>query len=71
MDRMLLWFKIWGSKFENIVAEKKYGDNGLACKFIEENDAESTPVKNGIDEVADENDGANSRITKNIKIEKE
>ncbi|KAL5076052.1 hypothetical protein RYX36_015036 [Vicia faba] len=46
------------SKFNNIVAEEKYGDNGSASKLIEEDVAESTPVKRGIYEVANENDGA-------------
>ncbi|KAL5101592.1 hypothetical protein RYX36_005919 [Vicia faba] len=60
-----------GLKFYNIVVEEKYGDNGSASKLIEEDAAEITPVKRGIDEVADENDGARSKIMKNIKIEKE
>ncbi|KAL5058097.1 hypothetical protein RYX36_029701, partial [Vicia faba] len=59
-----------GNKFENIVVEEKYGDNGSASKLIEENIAASTLVKRGIYELADENDGASSRITKIIKIEK-
>ncbi|KAL5097340.1 hypothetical protein RYX36_001667 [Vicia faba] len=59
-----------GSKFENITIENKCGDNGSASKLIEENVAKNAPVKRGIDEVVDENDETNSRITKNIKIEK-
>ncbi|CAI8612820.1 unnamed protein product [Vicia faba] len=59
-----------GSKFENIDVEEKCGDNGSTSKLIEENIAESTLVKRGIYELADENDGASSRITKIIKIEK-
>ncbi|CAI8593417.1 unnamed protein product [Vicia faba] len=60
-----------GSKFENIVAEEKCGDNSSSSKLIEENVAESIPVKRGINQVADENDRSNSRITKYIKIEKD
>ncbi|KAL5059214.1 hypothetical protein RYX36_030818 [Vicia faba] len=60
-----------GIKFENVATEEKYGDNGSSFKHIEENAAESSLVKRGIDEVADENDEANSRIANNIKIEKE
>ncbi|KAL5064205.1 hypothetical protein RYX36_025942, partial [Vicia faba] len=43
-----------GSKFDNIVTEEKCGDNGSASKLIEEDATESTPVKRGIYEVADE-----------------
>ncbi|KAL5096315.1 hypothetical protein RYX36_000642, partial [Vicia faba] len=57
-----------GNKFENVVAEEKYGDNGSTSKFIEENAAESTLVKRGIYEVVDENYRVDSRIMKNINI---
>ncbi|KAL5070076.1 hypothetical protein RYX36_020963 [Vicia faba] len=36
-----------GSKFENIVTEEKYGDNGSLSKLIEENVTEITSVKRG------------------------
>ncbi|MCI18495.1 hypothetical protein A2U01_0039649, partial [Trifolium medium] len=58
-------------KFENVVAEEKCEDNGSLAKPIEVDLADCTPPKRGFVEVADENDGANSRILKNIKIEKD
>ncbi|KAL5064204.1 hypothetical protein RYX36_025941 [Vicia faba] len=42
-----------GKKFDNIAAEEKYGDNGSMSKLIEEDVAESTPVKRGVDEVVE------------------
>ncbi|KAL5082240.1 hypothetical protein RYX36_010661 [Vicia faba] len=57
-----------GSKFDNIAAEEKYGDNGYVSKLIEQDVAESTLVKRGIDEVVNLNDGANSRIMKKLRL---
>ncbi|GAU37707.1 hypothetical protein TSUD_165100 [Trifolium subterraneum] len=59
------------SKFENVAAEEKCEDNGSVSKPIEVDPADCTPVKRGFVEVAYENDGASSRILKNIKIEKD
>ncbi|GAU40466.1 hypothetical protein TSUD_134680 [Trifolium subterraneum] len=46
-------------------------NNGSVSKPIEVDPADCTPVKRGFVEVAYENDGASSRILKNIKIEKD
>ncbi|GAU42477.1 hypothetical protein TSUD_100890 [Trifolium subterraneum] len=59
------------SKFENVVTEEKCEDNGSVSKPIEVDPADCAPVKRGFVEVAYENDGASSRILKNIKIEKD
>ncbi|KAL5100651.1 hypothetical protein RYX36_004978 [Vicia faba] len=59
------------SKFDNVGVEEKCEDNGSVSTHIEVVFAFSTPVKRGIAQVAGDIDGANTRIRKNIKIEKD
>ncbi|XP_058727856.1 uncharacterized protein LOC131599564 [Vicia villosa] len=59
------------SKFQNAIADDMCEDTSSVSKPIGCDAAECSPVKRDFVEVANEDDGSSTRITKNIKIEKD